>query len=84
MAAPPSLPEVLKPEPPTVKLLYLWLLPQGEVSYPQRHVGRALGLTQANVSIALKRLRSLGLVADLEPAPPRARATIRAVDPDPA
>ena len=80
---PKSLPEALLKEPPSVKLLYLWLCPQGEVSYSQRTMARALGLTQANVSIALNRLRDLGLIEDSGDVRARVGARFRAlVKPD--
>jgi len=44
-----------------VKLLFLWLGPRGTVSYSQREVARALGISQGAVSLALTRLRKLGL-----------------------
>lgn len=58
----PDLPEVLRREAPTVKLLYLWLLPQGTVSWSQREIAAALGITQANVSRAMNRLGELGMI----------------------
>jgi len=56
------LPETLLGEPPTVKLLYVWLARRGSVNLSQRQIGAALGLSQSNVSIAIRRLRELGLV----------------------
>jgi Mn-dependent DtxR family transcriptional regulator len=44
-----------------VKLLFLWLRPQGVVSYSQREIARALGISQGAVSLSLVRLRALGL-----------------------
>ena len=70
---PPSLPDVLKPEPPTVKLLYVWLARQGRVDMSQRQIAAALGLTQPNVSGAVTRLRELGLVD----TPPAARPRVK-------
>ncbi len=61
-AKPRQLPDVLLGEPPSVKLLYLWLAQQGEVKLPQRRIAAALGLTQANVSLTTHRLVELGLV----------------------
>ena len=75
VATPPiPLPEVLLDEPPTVKLLYVWLVHNGEVDMSQRRIGEALGITQANVSIAANRLVELGLVR----RGPGARARVRA------
>jgi len=56
------LPEALLGEPPTVKLLFVWLSRRGSVNLSQRQIGAALGLSQSNVSIAIRRLRELGLV----------------------
>ena len=76
-AAPGGLPEPLKDEAPTVKLLWLWLLPQGVVSHSQRAMAEALGIELKAVGSALKRLRALGLVEDLERSP-RTRGRLRA------
>ena len=54
---------LLLDEAPTVKMLYLWLAPQGEVSWSQREIAATVGITQANVSRAMKRLGELGLLA---------------------
>ena len=62
MTSVPELPEVLLDEAPTVKLLYLWLAPQGEVSWSQREIAVAVGITQANVSRAMKRLGEVGFL----------------------
>lgn len=51
----------LKSESVIVKLLYLWLGPEQVVSYSQRQIARALGISQGAVSLSLKRLRGLGL-----------------------
>lgn len=75
--AAPGLPDLLKDEAPTVKLLWLWLLPQGVVPYSQRAMAEALGFDISAVGTALKRLRELGLVEDLERSP-RARGRLRA------
>lgn len=62
----PALPEALLAEPPTVKLLWVWLAPQGTLSHSVRQLGRSLGLDPSNVHAALARLRALGLIEDLE------------------
>ena len=64
MADLPALPEELERETPMTKLLYLWLLPQGEVRYSHRQMAEALHVERYQVSVALKRLRELGLVED--------------------
>ena len=56
------LPQTLLSETPTVKLLYVWLARRGSVDLSQREIAAALGITQSNVSIAIRRLRELGLV----------------------
>lgn len=56
------LPQILLAERPTTKLLYVWLAQRGSVDLSQRQIATALGLTQSNVSIAIQRLRELGLV----------------------
>lgn len=56
------LPQELLTETPTVKLLYVWLARRGSVDLSQRQIASALGVTQSNVSIAIRRLRDLGLV----------------------
>ncbi len=68
-SAAPGLPDSLKDEAPTVKLLWLWLSPQGVVDYSQREMAVALGFDVKAVGAALARLRVLGLVEDLERAP---------------
>ena len=75
--AAPGLPDLLKDEAPTVKLLWLWLEPQGVVSHSQRAMAEALGFQVNAVATALSRLRALGLVEDLERSP-RARGRLRA------
>ena len=73
----PGLPDLLKDEAPTVKLLWLWLEPQGVVPYSQRAMAEALGFQVNAVATALSRLRALGLVEDLERSP-RTRGRLRA------
>ena len=73
----PGIPHILKSEAPTVKLLWLWLLPQGVVSHSQRAMAEALGFDVSTLGVALRRLRELELVEDLERSP-RARGRLRA------
>ena len=61
----PGIPHILKSEAPTVKLLWLWLLPQGVVSHSQRAMAEALGFDVSTLGVALRRLRELELVEDL-------------------
>lgn len=77
----PGLPDILKDEAPTVKLLWLWLLPQGVVTHSQRAMAEVLGVDVKAVGTALSRLRKLELVEDLERAPGR-RGKLRAKRPD--
>lgn len=67
----PGLPDLLKSEPPSVKLVWLFLAPQGVVDYSQRELAGALGLEQKAVGTALSRLRELALLEDLEREPRR-------------
>lgn len=64
-----GLPEPLKNASPTIKLLWLWLEPQGVVDYSQREIAAALGVEQRSLPGALRELRRLGLLEDLERAP---------------
>ena len=80
-AAAPGIPELLKDEAPTVKVVWLWLEPRGVVSYSQRAMAEALGLEVSAFNVALVRLRALGLVEDLERSP-RTRGKLRAVSGD--
>ena len=73
----PGIPYILKGEAPTAKVLWLWLLPQGVVSHSQRAMAAALGFDVSTLGAALKRLRELGLVEDLERSP-RTRGMLRA------
>ena len=73
----PGIPHILKGEAPTAKALWLWLLPQGVVSHSQRAMAEALGFDVSTLGVALRRLRELELVEDLERSP-RARGRLRA------
>ena len=75
----PSLPEALKGEAPLVKTLYLWLLPQDEVSYSYRAIAEALGVYHHQVSRSMRRLRDLGLVTDTVQPRERTRSTYKIV-----
>lgn len=76
----PGLPDILQDEAPTVKLLWLWLEPQGVVSHSQRAMAEALGVDVKAVGAALSKLRELDLIDDLERAPGK-RGKLRAVWP---
>jgi hypothetical protein len=75
----PPLPEVLKAETPFVKLLYLWLSPQGEVSYSNRAIAEALGVYHHQVNRAIRRLRALRLIEDVGQPQERVRSSFKAV-----
>lgn len=78
---PPPLPPQLKGESPLVKFMWIWLRPQGVVSYSTRDMSTALGLAQPSLGAALNRLRELGLIEDRAERKSRAKAIFEAVDP---
>ena len=59
---PQHLPEDLKNEQPTTKMIYLYLKGRGEVNYSTYSLGEALGSTPAMMSKGMRRLRELGLM----------------------
>ena len=63
---PPPLPPALQAEAPTTKLLFVWLGPQGTVSYTVRELAELLSLSTGSVQTALTHLRQLGLIEDLK------------------
>ena len=65
---PPHLPEALKSETPTTRLVYLYLEPYGEVEVSVRQLEGLLGISHRNATEALQRLVELGLLEGLEPA----------------
>ena len=65
---PPHLPEALKGETPTTRLVYLYLEPYGEVEVSVRQLEGLLGISHRNATEALQRLIELGLLEGLEPA----------------
>ena len=73
-----KLPDELLEEYPATKLLYTWLLPQGEVSFSVRELEEALGLDAKTANQALNRLRELDLIEDLEEPEERRRGRYRA------
>lgn len=80
MSRPLPLPKALLEEATAVKLLWLWLRPQGVVSYSQRDMARALGVSQAVISTALAKLRELGFVLERAQATGRGQMTLEAVE----
>jgi len=79
LSSPPPLPAALLDEAPSVKLLYLWVSYNGEVTLSQRAIASALGVTQASVSLAVKRLIELGLISRGPLDKPRVRGRLSAV-----
>ena len=65
---PPHLPEVLKGETPTTRLVYLYLEPYGEVEVSVRQLEALLGIAHRNAAAAWGRLVELGILGGLEPA----------------
>ena len=65
---PPPLPPALQAEAPTTKLLFVWLGPQGEVSYTVRKLAELLSVSTGSVQTALTCLRELGLIEDIKPS----------------
>ena len=74
----PTLPAELLEESPSVKLLYTWLLPQGEVNYSASELEHLLGISRKSAITALNRLRELGLVEDSGEQEERKRSRYKA------
>jgi DNA-binding transcriptional ArsR family regulator len=62
---PPRVPEVIRDDGPSVKLIWAWLKDQGTVSYSVREIEEALGLSHKVVHDALATLREKGLLMDV-------------------
>lgn len=77
MSSPKPLPEMLRVENPTTKLLYTWLEPQGAVSYSVQQIEEALELSHRVVQDGLTRLRALGLLDDIEDSRGRLKGSFR-------
>ncbi len=56
------LPESLKEETPTTKLLYLWLLNRGEVAMTHQAIANALYTERYLITKAINRLEHLSLI----------------------
>ena len=65
---PSHLPEALKSETPTTRLVYLYFEPYREVEMSVRQLEGLLGISHRNATEALQRLVELGLLEGLEPA----------------
>ena len=59
---PQHIPEILKKEQPTTKMVYLYLKGRGEVNYSTYSLAEALGTTPAMVSKSMRLLRALELM----------------------
>jgi len=79
---PSALPDVLLTEAVSVKLIWVYLLGKGIVSYSSYKLAEALGLSQPSATFGLARLRDreLGLVEDLGERRARVRAVYQVVD----
>ena len=70
---PTPLPEALRAEKPTTKLLWVYLRPQGVVSYTVRGMAEALGASSPSVAAGMKRLELLKLLRYVGERQPRQR-----------
>ena len=59
---PQHLPEMIKPESPLVKLVYVYLRGLGEVDYSLSTLADALGCARTGTYRAINRLRNLELI----------------------
>jgi DNA-binding MarR family transcriptional regulator len=65
-------PGILKEADASTKVLYLWLLPQGDVTYTLKQVSAYLGITEMTAVKARQELESFGVINyKLRPAPRR-------------
>lgn len=62
---PPRVPEAIRDDGPTVKLIWAWLKDQGTVSYSVREIEEALNLSHRVVHDALNTLREKKLLVDV-------------------
>lgn len=63
-------PGVLKEADASTKVLYLWLLPQGDVTYTHKQVSAYLGITEMTAVKSRKELEAFGVINyKLRPAP---------------
>jgi DNA-binding MarR family transcriptional regulator len=75
----PFLPEKLKGETNAVQLLYMWLKPQGTVSYSHSDIVDHVQIRSYSVMIALNRLEELGLLKVYEKATPHKKGKFKAL-----
>jgi DNA-binding MarR family transcriptional regulator len=73
------LPEKLKGETNAVQLLYMWLKPQGTVTYSHSDIVDHVQIRSYSVMMALKRLEDLGLLKVFEKATPHKKGKFKAL-----
>ena len=77
---PHKLPEALRSETPSTKLLWLYLRPQGVVSFSVRDMAKALGVSFPVVAEGMRRLEAAKLLRFVGERRPRQRPTFEARD----
>jgi DNA-binding MarR family transcriptional regulator len=75
----PILPEKIKGETNAVQLLYMWLKPQGTVSYSHSDIVEHVQIRSYSVMVALNRLEDLGLLKVYEKATPHKKGRFKAL-----
>jgi DNA-binding MarR family transcriptional regulator len=73
----PILPEKIKGETNAVQLLYMWLKPQGTVSYSHSDIVDFVQIRSYSVMVALNRLEDLGLLKVYEKATPHKKGKFK-------
>jgi DNA-binding MarR family transcriptional regulator len=73
------LPEKLKGETNAVQLLYMWLKPQGTVSYSHSDIVEHVQIRSYSVMMALNRLEDLGFLKVFEKATPHKKGKFKAL-----
>lgn len=68
-----SFPSILREADASTKMLYLWLLPQGDVTYTHKEVSAYLGITEMTAVKTRQELESLGAIAYKQRPAPRQR-----------
>jgi Mn-dependent DtxR family transcriptional regulator len=66
-------PSALKEADASTKMLYLWLVPQGDVTYTHKEVSAYLGITEMTAVKTRQELESLGAIAYKQRPAPRQR-----------
>jgi DNA-binding MarR family transcriptional regulator len=75
----PILPEKLRGETNAVQLLYMWLKPQGTVTYSHGNIVDLLQIRSYSVMVALNRLEELNLLKVYEKATPHKKGKFKAL-----